>query len=73
MDMIERLSEIDRHAIEYLRDAYQKSEGTMERVILKTQASGYISCLYAHNLVTKEEHDLLYEYVKGEYDNAEIQ
>ena len=72
MEALQKLSAIDRHAIEHLRDAYQKSEDTIERVILKAQASGYINCLYANNIVTKEEHDLLYGYVKGEYDNAEI-
>lgn len=77
MDIIEqilqRLSDIDRHAIKHLRDAYHKSNDTIDRVILKAQASGYINCLYAHNLVTKEEHDLLYDCVKGEYGNAKIQ
>lgn len=73
VQILQRLSEIDCHAIEHLKDAYQKSNDTIDRVILKAQASGYINCLYAHYIVNKEEHDLLYGYVKGEYDNAEIQ
>lgn len=77
MDIIEqilqRLGEINHRTIEHLKDATQRSNDIIDRVILRSQASGYINCLYANNIVTEEERDLLYGYVKGEYGNAEIQ